>query len=125
MTCSAPRVTLRPGRCSESSDWVYSSTRADATSTRFIARIDEPDKNWKFGIADIEERKFWTKYMDAFEKCLSVTSTDTSPWYVVPADDKEDPWPVVSQNILDTLSGLELLGIRNQLAKPEDPPANP
>jgi len=75
---------------------------------RFLARIDEPDKNWKFSMADIEERKFWTKYMDAFEKCLSATSTDTSPWYVVPADDKEDARLVVSQIILDTLGGLEL-----------------
>jgi len=56
---------------------------------RFLARIDEPDKNWKFSLADIAERKFWKHYMKAYEECLSATSTHHSPWYVVPADDKE------------------------------------
>ena len=51
---------------------------------RFLARIDEPEKNWKFSQADIEERKFWDKYMKAYEKCLEATSTDYAPWYVVP-----------------------------------------
>ena len=52
---------------------------------RFLARIDEPEKNWKFSLADIEERKFWKNYMTAFEECLSATSTRESPWHVVPA----------------------------------------
>src|SRR5580704_12408674 len=55
---------------------------------RFLARIDEPEKNWKFSMADIEEREFWKQYMKAYEACLSATSTNQSPWYVVPADDK-------------------------------------
>jgi PPK2 family polyphosphate:nucleotide phosphotransferase len=75
---------------------------------RFLARIGEPDKNWKFGAADIEERKFWTKYMKAYEECLSATSTKESPWYVVPADDKENARLVVSQIILDTFEGLKM-----------------
>jgi len=57
---------------------------------RFLARIDEPEKNWKFNAADVEERKFWKHYMKACEECLSATSTRDSPWYVVPADDKEN-----------------------------------
>jgi PPK2 family polyphosphate:nucleotide phosphotransferase len=55
---------------------------------RFLQRIDAPEKNWKFGLADIEERKFWKQYMKAYEECLSATSTQDAPWYVVPADDK-------------------------------------
>ena len=75
---------------------------------RFLARIDEPEKNWKFSLADIAERKFWKHYMKAYEECLSTTSTRESPWYVVPADDKENARLIVSQIILDTLEGLEM-----------------
>src|ERR1017187_1386835 len=97
---------------------------------RFLQRIDVPEKNWKFGLADIEERKFWKQYMKAYEECLSATSTQEAPWYVVPADDKESARLIVSQIVLDTLEGLkmtypkpsverrhELLSIRKQLAK--------
>ena len=73
---------------------------------RFLARIDEPDKNWKFSLADIEERKFWKHYRKAYEDCLGATSTGDSPWYVVPADDKENARLIVSQIVVDTLAGL-------------------
>ncbi len=73
---------------------------------RFLERIDEPEKNWKFSLADIEERKFWNDYMTAFEECLSATSTDDVPWYIVPADDKENARLIVSQIVVDTLEGL-------------------
>ena len=75
---------------------------------RFLARIDEPEKNWKFSLADIAERKYWKQYMKAYEECLSATSTREAPWYVVPADDKENARLIVSQIILDTLEGLEM-----------------
>ena len=75
---------------------------------RFLARIDEPEKNWKFSLADIAERKFWKHYMKAYEECLSTTSTREAPWYVVPADDKMNARLIVSQIILDTLEGLEM-----------------
>ena len=65
---------------------------------RFLARIDEPEKNWKFSLADIAERKYWKQYMKAYEKCLGATSTRDAPWYVVPADDKENARLIVSQN---------------------------
>ena len=97
---------------------------------RFLQRIDEPEKNWKFSIADVEERKFWKQYMKAYEKCFSATSTRDAPWYVVPADDKENARLIVSRIILDTLEGFEmtypktsperhqeLLTIREQLEK--------
>ncbi|VWC74087.1 polyphosphate kinase [Burkholderia aenigmatica] len=75
---------------------------------RFLARIDEADKHWKFSTADVEERKFWAEYMTAYEQCLSATSTRSAPWYVVPADDKENARLIVSQIILDTLERLNL-----------------
>ena len=75
---------------------------------RFLARIDEPEKNWKFSLADIAERKYWKQYMKAYEECLSATSTQEAPWYVVPADDKMNARLIVSQIILDTLEGLEM-----------------
>jgi PPK2 family polyphosphate:nucleotide phosphotransferase len=75
---------------------------------RFIDRIDQPEKNWKFSIADIEERKFWKDYMRAYEKCLGATSTKRAPWYVVPADDKYNTRLIVSRIVLDTMEALEL-----------------
>jgi PPK2 family polyphosphate:nucleotide phosphotransferase len=97
---------------------------------RFLQRIDRPEKNWKVSQADIEERAFWPQYMDAYEKCLSATSTHESPWYIVPADDKHNTWLIVSEIILETLQSLkmsypmpsearrrELLAIREQFLK--------
>ncbi len=97
---------------------------------RFVARIDDADKNWKFSAADIHERKFWKQYVEAYEDCLSATSTHHAPWYVVPADDKESARLIVSQIVLDSLGELkmtipkttdkrrrELESIREQLEK--------
>jgi PPK2 family polyphosphate:nucleotide phosphotransferase len=67
---------------------------------RFLARIDEPAKNWKLSLADIEERKFWNQYMMAYEECLMVTSTRNAPWYIVPADSKHNAQLIVSQIIV-------------------------
>lgn len=75
---------------------------------RFLARIDEPEKNWKFSLADIEERAFWPQYMQAYEACLSATSTKVAPWHVVPADDKMNARLIVSRIILDTFKSLEM-----------------
>ncbi len=80
----------------------------DEQRKRFLARIDEPEKNWKFSLADIHERKYWTQYMKAYEACLSATSTATAPWYVVPADDKKNARLIVSKIILDTLTALRM-----------------
>ena len=101
----------------------------DEQRKRFLARIDEPEKNWKFSMADIEERQYWKQYMKAYEKCLAATSTRDAPWYVVPADDKENARLIVSQIIVETLKDLkmrypatsearrnELLSIREELA---------
>jgi PPK2 family polyphosphate:nucleotide phosphotransferase len=75
---------------------------------RFLARIDEPEKNWKFSTADIKERGFWSQYRKAYEECLVATSTSDSPWYVVPADDKENARLIVSQIVLDTFDDLKV-----------------
>ena len=75
---------------------------------RFLERIDEREKNWKFSLEDMAERKFWKQYMKAYEECLSATSTRVAPWYVVPADDKENARLIVSQVIINTLSGLKM-----------------
>jgi PPK2 family polyphosphate:nucleotide phosphotransferase len=98
---------------------------------RFLRRIDDPDKNWKFSQTDIEERKFWDDYMKAYEECLRATSTRHAPWYVVPADDKLNARLIISQIVVDTLAALklsypttgaerqkELRAIRKQLARP-------
>jgi PPK2 family polyphosphate:nucleotide phosphotransferase len=75
---------------------------------RFLERIDEPEKNWKFSTSDIHERKYWKRYMKAYEDCFHATSTHHSPWYVVPADDKENARLIVSQIVLDALGELKM-----------------
>jgi PPK2 family polyphosphate:nucleotide phosphotransferase len=75
---------------------------------RFLARIDVPDKNWKFSLADIHERKYWRHYTEAYEACLQATSTHHTPWYVVPADDKDNARLIVSRIVLDALEGLKM-----------------
>jgi len=80
----------------------------DEQRRRFIDRIDEPDKNWKFRGADITERGFWDDYMHAYAECLSATSTTNSPWYIVPADDKQNARLIISEIILDTFENLDL-----------------
>jgi len=75
---------------------------------RFIERIDSPNKNWKFSLADVEERKYWKEYAKAYEECLSATSTKHAPWYVVPADDKRNARLIISRIILETTKRLKL-----------------
>ena len=73
---------------------------------RFLARIDDPQKNWKFSMGDIEERKYWPRYMKAYAACLGATSTRQAPWYIVPADDKRNARLIVSAIVLDALRRL-------------------
>lgn len=97
---------------------------------RLLKRIDEPEKNWKFNSTDLAERELWDKYMDAYEACLGATSTKKSPWFVVPADDKENARLIISKVILEYMNGLgikyptvtparrkELRGFRKMLEK--------
>ena len=80
----------------------------DEQRIRFIDRIDAPEKNWKFGSADVKERQYWDDYMEAYEKCLSATSTEEAPWYIVPADEKENARLIVSGIILDTMNKMKM-----------------
>jgi len=75
---------------------------------RFLDRIDDPDKNWKVSQSDIRERKFWEQYAKAYEACLTATSTKHAPWFVVPADDKENARLIVSAVILDAFKPLKM-----------------
>ena len=83
---------------------------------RFLRRIDDPERNWKFSVADVEERKYWAQYMEAYEACLSATSTRAAPWYIVPADDKENAQLIVSRIVLDAFRELGM-------TSPESTPA--
>jgi polyphosphate kinase 2 (PPK2 family) len=80
----------------------------DEQRRRFLERIDDPDKNWKFSLADVEERKYWKEYMKAYQECLGATSTESAPWYVVPADDKENARLIISKIVLDVFKGLNM-----------------
>jgi len=75
---------------------------------RFLDRLDKPKKYWKFSPADIKEREYWKEYRQAYEDCMSATSTKHAPWYVVPADDKKDARLIISQIVIDTMKNLKL-----------------
>jgi PPK2 family polyphosphate:nucleotide phosphotransferase len=75
---------------------------------RFLARLEEPAKRWKFSMSDVTERKQWDRYMAAYEDMIRATSTDHAPWYVVPSDHKEVTWLAVAGAIIDALEGLKL-----------------
>lgn len=81
---------------------------------RLLERIDDPKKNWKFSLADMQERPLWDRYTNAYEHCLSATSTKYAPWYVVPADDKKNARLIISSVIHETLRELKL-----ELPQPE------
>jgi PPK2 family polyphosphate:nucleotide phosphotransferase len=80
----------------------------DEQRKRFLERIDEPDKNWKFSLSDIHERKYWKDYVKAYEACLSATTSHHAPWYIVPADDKDTARLIVSQIVLDAFNHLKM-----------------
>ena len=87
---------------------VFLHLSKDEQRKRFLERIDEPDKNWKFSPADIHERQYWKQYMKAYEACLNATSTQHVPWHIVPADDKKNARLIVSQIVLDALDELKM-----------------
>jgi len=75
---------------------------------RFLARLEEPEKNWKFSLSDMKERKYWNQYRDAYEEMIQNTATPQAPWYVVPADNKWFTRLVVAAAIIDTLAELHV-----------------
>jgi PPK2 family polyphosphate:nucleotide phosphotransferase len=80
----------------------------DEQRQRFLARLDDPEKSWKFSAADLAERDCWRDYMRAYERCIEATSTAHAPWYVVPADDKENARLIVSQVVVDVMRRLKM-----------------
>jgi polyphosphate kinase 2 (PPK2 family) len=96
---------------------------------RFLSRLDDPEKRWKFSAADMHERERWDDYQRVYGECIAATTTARSPWYIVPADDKPNARLIVSQAVVEALDGLdmkfpeldaneqsELQALRNQLA---------
>jgi PPK2 family polyphosphate:nucleotide phosphotransferase len=81
---------------------------AEEQKKRFLSRLDEPDKNWKFSEGDVREREHWDDYMDAYEEMIAHTASPQAPWYVVPADAKWFTRLVVASVIAETLDGLKL-----------------
>lgn len=75
---------------------------------RFLERIDNPEKNWKFSVSDAKERNYWDKYMEAYEDMICHTATKTAPWYVVPADNKWFTRVIVAAAVIDLLGSLDL-----------------
>ena len=88
---------------------VFLHLSKEEQAKRFLTRIDDPARNWKFGETDMRERGFWKDYMEAYEDCLAATSTKGAPWYVVPADDKQNARLIVSRIVVDTLEQLKLV----------------
>jgi PPK2 family polyphosphate:nucleotide phosphotransferase len=86
---------------------------------RFLARLDDPAKNWKFSAADLDERELWPKYMQAYREALTATSSEHAPWYVVPADDKRNARLIVSQVVVEALTALKMSYPAPSLAKAE------
>jgi len=86
----------------------FLNVSAKEQKKRFLERIDNPDKNWKFSASDAKERKYWKEYMNAYEELIKHTATKKSPWYVVPADNKAFARIVVASAIIDTLDSIGL-----------------
>jgi len=80
----------------------------DEQKERLQARLDDPTKRWKFRLGDLDERKFWPDYMEAFEDVLSKTSTEYAPWYIIPANRKWYRDLAISTVLVDTLEGLKM-----------------
>ncbi len=94
----------------------YLNISKDEQRKRFLARIDNPDKHWKFSTADVAERGFWDEYMDAFEQCIDNTSTDWAPWYVIPSNHKWVSRALVAKILVDIIQSL---GVKYPEVSPE------
>ncbi|RIW16993.1 polyphosphate kinase 2 family protein [Algoriphagus lacus] len=87
---------------------IFLNVSKDEQKKRFIERVDDPSKNWKFSAADARERAFWDQYMEAYEDMIKNTSTDESPWYVIPADNKAYARIAVASAIISALDQMDL-----------------
>jgi len=87
---------------------IFLNVSKDEQKKRFIERVDDPDKNWKFSVGDVKERGHWDQYMEAYEDMIQNTSTEESPWYVIPADNKSYARIAVASAIIHALDQMEL-----------------
>ncbi len=87
---------------------IFLNVSKDEQKKRFIERVDDPDKNWKFSVGDVKERGHWDQYMEAYEGMIQNTSTEESPWYVIPADNKSYARIAVASAIIHALDQMEL-----------------
>ena len=87
---------------------IFLNVSKDEQKKRFIERVDDPDKNWKFSAADARERGYWKDYMTAYEEMIQNTSTEDAPWYVIPADNKSYARIAVASAIIEALDGMNL-----------------
>lgn len=87
---------------------IFLHVSRDEQKKRFIERIDDPSKNWKFSVSDAKERGYWNKYMEAYEEMIQNTSTEESPWYVIPADNKAYARIAVASAIISALDQMDL-----------------
>ena len=92
----------------------------DEQKKRFLERLDDPDKNWKFSMADARERGHWDDYMEAYEQMIRHTASEHAPWFVVPADNKWFTRAVVAAAIIDGLGSLDLHYPRVDEAKQQE-----
>jgi len=86
----------------------YANVSQEEQRQRLVARLDDPDKHWKFAMADVEEREHWPAYMNAFEDCINSTAATYAPWYAVPADDKLNMRLLVAATVLAELESLDI-----------------
>jgi PPK2 family polyphosphate:nucleotide phosphotransferase len=87
---------------------VFLHLSKEEQKNRFLQRLEQPEKNWKFSDADLKERGFWDEYRKAYEACLAETSSENAPWFIVPADDKSAARLIVSEILLNTFESLEM-----------------
>lgn len=87
---------------------IFLNVSKDEQKARFIERIEDQDKNWKFSTGDVKEREYWDDYMHAYEELIKNTSTQDSPWYVIPADDKSYARIAIASAIITTLDQMDL-----------------
>ena len=103
-----PRLRALPASQRNGCGEILPHVSKEEQQKRFLERLDNPEKNWKFSLNDAKERGFWDDYMDAYEQTIRETATEDSPWYVVPADNKWFTRVIVAAGVIDTLASLKL-----------------
>ena len=107
-SCQRPLHNRRRANCEFCGKPIPDALRFSAQKRRFLERIEDPDKNWKFSASDVREREFWDDYMEVYEEMIRQTASPAAPWYVVPADNKWFTRLVVAAAVVEALESLDL-----------------